>query len=279
MRKKILTVVVFFATAVAVILTLSSMMSCSNQTSTEVAQQPASPSVVLPPWGAQHDRNAPQPPVVAPGEASTQAQMGKPPSDAIVLFNGKDLSNWESVNGGPAEWKVAEGYFATVPKKGDIRTKQAFGDCQLHVEYAAPSPPHGEDQDRGNSGVYLMSSYEVQVLDSYESKTYPDGQAAALYGQYAPLVNACRPPGQWQTYDIVFHGPRFDPAGKLTRAATLTVLHNGVLVQDHVTVLGRTDGEHQPYEQTPTKLPLKLQDHNHPVRFRNIWIRELAETQ
>ena len=279
MRKKILTVVVFFATAVAVILTLSGLMSCSNQTSTEVARQPASPSVVLPPWGAQHDRNAPQPPVVAPGEASTQAQMGKPPSDAIVLFNGKDLSNWESVNGGPAEWKVEEGYFATVPKKGDIRTKQAFGDCQLHVEYAAPSPPHGVDQDRGNSGVYLMSSYEVQVLDSYESKTYPDGQAAALYGQYAPLVNACRPPGQWQTYDIVFHGPRFDAAGKLTRAATLTVLHNGVLVQDHVTVLGRTDGEHQPYEQTPTKLPLKLQDHNHPVRFRNIWIRELAETQ
>jgi len=278
MRKKILTVVVFFATAVAVILTLMSMMSCSQQASTEVAQQPASPSVVLPPWGAQHDRNAPQPPVVGPGEASTQAQMGKPPSDAIVLFNGKDLSNWESVNGGPAEWKVEEGYFATVPKKGDIRTKQAFGDCQLHVEYAAPSPPHGVDQDRGNSGVYLMSSYEVQVLDSYESKTYPDGQAAAIYGQYAPLVNACRPPGQWQTYDIVFHGPRFDAAGKLTRAATFTVLHNGVLVQDHVTVLGRTDGEHQPYEQTPTKLPLKLQDHNHPVRFRNIWIRELAET-
>jgi hypothetical protein len=278
MRKKILTVLCFFATAVAVILTLMSMMSCSRQTSSGGVQQQASPTVVLPPWGVQHDRNAPQPPVITPGEASTQAQEGKPPSDAIILFNGKDLSNWESVNGGPAEWKVEKGDFATVPGKGDIRTKQAFGDCQLHVEYAAPSPPHGEDQDRGNSGVYLMSSYEVQVLDSYESKTYPDGQAAAIYGQYAPLVNACRPPGQWQTYDIVFHGPRFDATGKLTRAATFTVLHNGVLVQDHVTVLGRTDGEHQPYEQTPTKLPLKLQDHNHPVRFRNIWIRELAET-
>ena len=277
MRKKIFTVVVFFATAVALILTLVSM-SCSHQPSTEVAQQQASPSVVLPPWGVQHDRNAPQPPVVAPGEASTEAREGKPPSDAIVLFNGKDLSNWESVDGGPAEWKVEKGDFATVPGKGDIRTKQAFGDCQLHVEYAAPNPPHGVDQDRGNSGVYLMSLYEIQVLDSYQSKTYPDGQAAALYGQYAPLVNACRPPGQWQTYDIVFHGPRFDAAGKLTRAATFTVLHNGVLVQDHVTALGRTDGEHQPYEQTPTKLPLKLQDHNHPVRFRNIWIRELAET-
>jgi hypothetical protein len=234
---------------------------------------------VVPPWGAQHDRNAPQPPVITPGEASTQAQAGTPPSDAVILFDGKDLSGWESVNGGSAEWKVEKGYFATVPGKGDIRTKQAFGDCQLHVEWAAPNPPHGEDQDRGNSGVYLQSLYEVQVLDSYQSKTYPDGQASAIYGQYAPLVNACRPPGQWQSYDIVFHGPRFDAAGKVTRAATFTVFHNGVLVQDHVTVLGLTDGEHEPYKQTPTKLPLKLQDHNHPVRFRNIWIREIPETQ
>jgi hypothetical protein len=266
------------ATVLAVLLAMMSV-SCSQQTSPPAVQQQATPSVVLPPWGVQHDRNAPQPPVITPGEASTQAQPGKPPSDAIILFNGKDLSGWESVNGGPAEWKVEKGYFATVPGKGDIRTKQAFGDCQLHVEWAAPSPPHGEDQDRGNSGVYLMSLYEVQVLDSYESKTYPDGQAAAIYGQYAPLVNACRPPGQWQSYDIVFHGPRFDSAGKLVRPATFTVLHNGVLVQDHVTVLGRTDGEHEPYQQTPTKLPLKLQDHNHPVRFRNIWIRELADVQ
>jgi hypothetical protein len=227
----------------------------------------------------QHDRNAPQPPVVTPGEASTQDQPGKPPSDAIILFDGKDLAGWESVNGGPAPWKVGKGYFEVAPGRGDIRTKQAFGDCQLHVEYAAPSPPHGEDQDRGNSGVYLMSLYEVQVLDSYESKTYPDGQAAAVYGQYAPLVNACRAPGQWQSYDIVFHGPRFDVAGKLVRPATFTVLHNGVLVQDYVTVLGLTDGEHEPYKQTPTKMPLKLQDHDHPVRFRNIWIREIPESQ
>jgi len=263
-----------------VVVSLAMMsVSCSQQTSPPAVQQQATPSVVLPPWGVQHDRNAPQPPVITPGEGSTQAQAGKPPSDAIVLFNGKDLSNWESVNGGPAEWKVEKGDFATVPGKGDIRTKQAFGDCQLHVEWSAPNPPHGEDQDRGNSGVYLQSNYEIQVLDSYQSKTYPDGQAAALYGQYAPLVNACRAPGQWQTYDVVFHGPRFDAAGKLTRAATITVFHNGVLVQDHVTVLGRTDGEHEPYEQTPTKLPLKLQDHNHPVRFRNIWIREIPETQ
>jgi len=278
MRRNVLAAACLVATVVVVSLGMMSV-SCSQQAPPPASQQQATPSVVLPPWGVQHDRNAPQPPVVTPGEPSTQAQAGKPPSDAVILFNGKDLSNWESVNGGPADWKVEKGDFATVPGKGDIRSKQAFGDCQLHVEWAAPNPPHGEDQDRGNSGVYLMSSFEIQVLDSYQSKTYPDGQASALYGQYAPLVNACRPPGEWQTYDIVFHGPRFDAAGKLTRAATVTVFHNGVLVQDHVTVLGRTDGEHEAYQQIPTKLPLKLQDHNHPVRFRNIWMREIPETQ
>jgi hypothetical protein len=278
MRNKVPANACFVVTAVALILTLMSVMSCSHQASAGAVQQQASSSVV-PPWGVQHDRNAPQPPVITPGEASTQAQPGKPPSDAIILFNGKDLAGWESVKGGPAKWKVGDGYFEVVPRTGDIKTTQAFGDCQLHVEYAAPNPPHGKDQDRGNSGVYLMSLYEVQVLDSYQSETYPDGQAASIYGQYAPLVNACRPPGQWQSYDIIFHGPRFDAAGKVVRPATFTVLHNGVLVQDHVTVLGLTDGEHQPYRQTPTKLPLKLQDHNHPVRFRNIWIRELADAQ
>jgi hypothetical protein len=268
MRSKVLIGACFVVTAVTVILALMKVSSFSRQASPGVVQQ----------W-VQHDRNAPQPPVITPGVESTQEQPGKPPSDAVILFDGKDLSAWESVKGGPALWKVAEGYLEVVPHTGDIKTKQAFGDCQLHVEWAAPDPPHGQDQDRGNSGVYLMTLYEVQVLDSYESKTYPDGQAAAIYGQYAPSVNACRPPGQWQSYDIIFHGPRFDTAGKVVRPATFTVLHNGVLVQDHVTVLGLTDGEHQPYRQTPTKLPVKLQDHNHPVRFRNIWIRELADAQ
>jgi hypothetical protein len=275
MRSKVLTIACLFATAATVILALMFMVSCSHQPS-------PSPSVVQqqqePQW-VQHDRNAPQPPVITPGEASTQDKAGKPPSDAIILFDGKDLAAWDSLKGGPAQWKVEKGYFEVVPKTGDIRTKQAFGDCQLHVEWASPNPPHGQDQDRGNSGVYLMSLFEVQVLDSYQNTTYPDGQAAGIYGNYAPLVNACRPPGQWQTYDIVFHGPRFDAAGKVVRRATFTVLHNGVLVQDHVAVIGLTDGEHQPYKQTPTKLPLKLQDHNHPVRFRNIWIRELADAQ
>jgi len=227
-----------------------------------------------------HDRTRPQPAVITPGECSTQDHAGRPPSDAIVLFDGKDLNNWESINGGPAEWTVGDGYFATKPKTGNIRTKASYGDCQLHVEYMPPNPPHGEDQDRGNSGVYLHGLYEVQVLDSYHSITYADGQAAAIYGQYPPLVNACRPPGQWTTYDIIFHGPRFDSDGKLTRAATMTVLHNGVLVQDHVTLTGPTEHmKRLPYKVTPEKLPLTLQDHNHPVRYRNLWIRELGEGQ
>jgi len=225
-----------------------------------------------------HDRNRPQPLVVTPGTASTQAQAGLPPSDAVVLFNGKDLSNWESIKSGPAAWTVGKGYFQTATKTGDIQTKQAFGDCQLHVEWATPKPPVGEDQDRGNSGVYLQGLYEIQVLDSYHSVTYPDGQAAAVYGQYPPLVNASRPPGEWQTYDIVFHGPRFDADGKLLRPATVTVIHNGVLVQDHVAIMGPTMHKHRPpYHVTPEKLPLRLQDHNHPVRFRNLWIREIPE--
>ena len=226
----------------------------------------------------QHDRNRPQPPVVSPGEASTQERAGQPPSDAVVLYNGHDLSNWQSVKGGPARWKPESAYFEVAPGTGDIQTQQGFGDCQVHVEWAAPSPPHGEDQDRGNSGVFLMGLYEIQVLDSYQSKTYPDGQAAAVYGQYPPLVNAMRPPGQWQTYDIIWRGPRFMPNGNLLRPANVTVLHNGVLVQDHVPLSGPT-GHHvrPPYKPGPDKLPLRLQDHDHPVRFRNVWVRELGE--
>jgi 3-keto-disaccharide hydrolase len=227
-----------------------------------------------------HDRDRAQPNVITPATPSTQEHPGNPPSDAVVLFDGKDLSQWESANGGPAKWKVENGYFEVLPKTGDMRTKQAFGDCQLHVEWAAPNPPHGEDQDRGNSGIYIMGLYEVQVLDSYQSKTYADGQASAIYGQYPPLVNASRPPGEWQTYDIIWHGPRFDANGKLTRAATVTVLRNGVLVQDHVTLTGPTAHKQRPpYHAHPEKLPLQLQDHGHPVRYRNIWFRELHEAE
>jgi len=227
-----------------------------------------------------HDRNRPVPPVIDPGTASTQDAAGRPPSDAVVLFDGKDLSKWAAKDGGEAKWKVENGYFEVVPKTGEIHTREAFGDCQLHVEFAEPSPAKGEDQDRGNSGVFLQGLYETQVLDSYQSKTYADGQAAAIYGQYPPQVNASRPPGQWQTYDIIFHGPRFDASGKLMRPARETVFHNGVLVQDNVELTGPT-GHHvrPPYKPGPDKLPLALQDHNHPVRYRNIWIRDLKSME
>ncbi|MBZ5513620.1 MAG: DUF1080 domain-containing protein [Acidobacteriia bacterium] len=223
-----------------------------------------------------HDRSRPHPPVIIPGTAGTQEAPGKPPSDATVLFDGKDLSMWHSEGNVPAKWKVGDGYFEVVPKTGDLTTNQAFGDCQLHLEWATPSPPHGTDQDRGNSGVYQMGLYEIQVLDSFESETYADGQAGAVYGQYPPLVNACRPPGQWQTYDIIFHGPRFSADGNVVRKARVTVLQNGVLVQDNVELTGPTAHKARPpYRPHPEKLPLRLQDHDHPVRYRNIWIREL----
>lgn len=227
-----------------------------------------------------HDLNRPAPSVVDPGSASTQDAAGHAPSDAIVLFDGKDLSKWAHKDGSAAKWKIENGYFEVVPKTGQLYTREPFGDCQLHVEFATPSPGKGESQDRGNSGVFLHDLYEVQVLDSFESKTYPDGQAGAVYGQFPPLVNASRPPGQWQTYDIVFHGPRFDSAGKLLRPTRMTILHNGVLVQDNAELTGPTANKRRPpYTPTPEKLPLSLQDHGHLVRYRNIWIRELKSTE
>jgi hypothetical protein len=231
---------------------------------------------VDPRW-AIHDMNRPQPPVVDPGPPAEQP--ARPPSDAIVLFDGKDLSQWQSATG-QAKWKVENGYMEVVKGTGGISTKQGFGDCQLHIEWRAPVPAVGEGQGRGNSGVFLMGRYEVQVLDSYQNKTYPDGQAAAVYGQHPPLVNACRPPGQWQTYDIVFHRPRFDKDGKVVSPARVTVLHNGVLAQNNVELTGPT-GHHQrpPYAQHADRLPISLQDHGNPMRFRNIWVRELPESK
>jgi hypothetical protein len=227
-----------------------------------------------------NDPDRPLPPIIVPGTSSTQDAPGRPPSDAIVLFSGKDLSQWAGEDGQPAKWKVTDGYLEVVPHSGYIHTRQSFGDCQLHVEFAEPVPPVGDDQGRGNSGVFLMGLYEIQVLDSYQNKTYADGEAAAVYGQFPPQVNASRPPGQWQMYDIIFHRPRFDKDGKVLRPARATVLHNGVLVQDNVELSGPTAHHERPaYKPTPDKLPLSLQDHGNPVHFRNLWIRELSEGQ
>ena len=222
---------------------------------------------------AVHDLNRPQPPVVTPGPAGPPVP---PPSDAVVLFDGKNLAGWTDTKGQPAAWKVENGYFEVVPKTGDIRTVKGFGDCQLHVEWMAPSPAKGEGQDRGNSGVFLMGLYEVQVLDCYGNRTYADGMTAAIYGQYPPLVNACRPPGEWQTYDIVFHRPRFAKDGKVAAPARMTVFHNGILVHECDVLTGPTAHKARPpYQAHADKLPISLQDHGHPVRYRNIWLREL----
>jgi len=216
-----------------------------------------------------HDKNRPVPQVVTPRAYARE----RIPDDAIVLFDGKDLSQWTS-GGKNAAWKVFGGC-AEVNGTGTIETRESFGDCQLHVEWAAPAKVEGESQHRGNSGVFLMGRYEVQVLDSYENRTYADGQAAALYGQVPPLVNACRRPGEWQTYDIEFRAPRFEK-GQLVSPAVVRVVHNGVLVQDDVAFLGAT--AHRAvatYSPHAPELPLALQDHGNPVRYRNIWIRRL----
>jgi hypothetical protein len=212
----------------------------------------------------------PVPEVVTPGVGTA------PPSDAIVLFNGTDLDQWESVKGGPAGWKLEDGAMTVVKGSGAIQTRQGFGDIQLHIEWRTPAIVEGEGQGRGNSGVFLMGKYEIQVLDNYNNPTYVNGQAGAVYKQHIPLVNACRPPGEWQTYDVIWTAPRFKENGTLFSPATVTVLHNGVLIQNHVTLRGHTPNVGLPmYKAHDLKLPLSLQDHRNPVSYRNIWLREL----
>ena len=225
-------------------------------------------------WGV-HDMERPVPAIVETGPGPTAPLPV--PSDAVVLFNGKDMSEWRTQKGGnPPKWKVENGYMEVVKGGGgSIVTTRTFGDVQLHVEWQVPENVSGEGQNRGNSGVFFMGRYEVQVLDSYKNRTYADGQAASLYGQFPPLVNAMRPPGQWQTYDIIFKRPRFE-GGKVLSPARVTVIHNGVLVQDNVALSGPTAHKSRPpYQPHDDKLPIGLQDHNEPVRFRNIWVREL----
>ncbi len=237
-----------------------------------LAQTPNPRLAELQKWTV-HDETRPMPPVVDPGPAGPASPV---PSDATVLFGGQDLSAWVNNKGAAAAWTVRDGYFEVVKGTGSIRTRAEFGDAQLHIEWATPASGEGAGQNRGNSGVFLMNIYEVQVLDSYNNKTYADGSAAAIYGQFPPLVNASRKPGEWQSYDIVFRAPRFDAAGALQEPARMTVVHNGVLVHDNVTLTGPTAHKARPpYKAHAPKLPISLQDHAHPVRFRNIWIREL----
>jgi len=235
---------------------------------------------LLPSGWHVHDLNRPHPKVVKPGK-----KYGEPPSDALVLFDGTDLSNFVGTKQpnpkkrkynpeGKAMWKVENGYMQ-VNGTGDLHTKQAFGSCQLHIEFATPNPPQGQSQGRGNSGIFLMGLYEIQVLDCYENKSYADGMVGAVYGQTPPLVNASKPPGEWQSYDIIFIAPEFKD-GKMVKPPYVTVFLNGVLVQYHTPILGPTVHKKLPVVKPhPDKLPLKLQDHNNPTRFRNIWIREL----
>jgi hypothetical protein len=221
-----------------------------------------------------HDVERPHPPLVTPG-----ATPGAPPSDAIVLFDGKDLSKWaqRTKEGELVEpkWPVRDGYFETGAKTGSLLTRDSFGDVQLHVEWAAPPVVSGTSQGRGNSGVILMGRYEVQVLDMYNNRTYPDGGAASLYGQWPPLVSAPRPPGEWQTYDIVFEAPRFD-GERLVRPGFMTVFWNGVVAHNRQELLGPTlHRQATKYVPHEAELPLTLQDHSNPVRYRNVWIRRL----
>ena len=222
------------------------------------------------PWAAyhKHDPDRPLPEEIVPGRPSTQDKVGTAPSDAVILFDGTDVSQWE-----PNKWTIENGEL--IATEGDIDTKQSFGDCQLHLEWQAPDPPRGPQMNRGNSGVFFMSRYEIQICDSYTEKIYPDGSAAAIYGETPPLVNATLPPGKWQTYDIVFTAPVFK-GEHLVRPAMVTMFHNGVLVHHNTRIHGpcawRTI---KPYTPHPPRQPLRLQAHGNPVRFRNIWIRPL----
>ena len=228
-----------------------------------------------------HDRTRPHPPVITPGECSTPDHPGRPPSDATVLFDGKDLSHWQQEGRGAdrgkmvdARWRVGDGYFEVVGGTGSLLSREKFGDCQLHVEWSSPAVIKGNSQGRGNSGVLIMSRYEIQVLDAYNNPTYADGQAGAIYGQWPPLANPARKPGEWNTYDILFEAPRFD-GDKVLKPAYVTVLYNGVMVHHHKEMMGpmvyRQVAHYTPHEPEE---PLMLQDHNGDlVRYRNIWVR------
>ena len=219
----------------------------------------------------------PEVPVVTPGKSTPNAAMTAP-SDAEVLFNGTDLSKWESADGQPAQWTVHDGVLTVNKGTGDIRTKDEFKDFQLHIEWKIPEDISGKSQFRGNSGVYLQGKYEVQVLDSYNNRTYANGQAGSIYKQSRPLKNAMRPPGEWNVYDIIFTAARFNDDKSLFSPAYVTVLHNGIVVQNHFEIKGGTEYIGLPEYKFLEKGPIILQDHgdpSKPISYRNIWIRKL----
>lgn len=211
----------------------------------------------------------PQPEVVTPGNGNG------PPSDAIVLFDGSSFDNWAHLDGSPVKWKLENGAMTVVGGTSDIKTKQVFEDVQLHVEWTSPSVVESEGQGRGNSGVWFQERYEIQVLDNYNNKTYINGQAGSVYKQHPPLVNACKAPGEWQTYDIIYQAPRFNDKGQILIPARVTVLHNGVLVQNNAEVWGPVEYRGLPQYKAHGAGAIKLQDHGNPVSFRNIWVRKL----
>jgi len=228
------------------------------------------------PWHV-HDGTRPQPRIVTPAE--TFSHLAPPPGDAIVLFDGKDLAQWQLGSGAAAPWKVENGYMEVAPKSGSIRTKDQFADFQLHLEFATPAKVEGSSQGRGNSGILFNGIYEVQVLDSYDNKTYPDGQCGALYGQTPPLLNASKKPGEWQSYDIIFESPRWGDDRKIAKKANVTVIHNGVVLHHKREYQGNTPHQNNGNYDQPhvPEVYIELQDHNNPMRFRNIWLRKLGE--
>lgn len=262
----------FLTTLAGAALIISSMMVSADEP-TGYTDTPIIPGTT---WHV-HDANRPRPKVIQPAASFSQAAPA--PADAVILFDGKDLSKWQTEKGGDAGWKVENGYMEVVKGKGNIRTKQEFEDFQLHLEFATPEKVVGNSQARGNSGVFLIGQYEMQVLDTYNNLTYPDGQCGSMYGQYPPLANACKPPGQWQTYDIIFEAPRWDAAGKLIKKACVTVIQNGVVLHHKKEYMGPTSHkEVNTYDHTKSSRgPIGLQDHGNPMRFRNIWIRPLGE--
>jgi hypothetical protein len=213
----------------------------------------------------------PVPNVITPGATNTDA-----PSDAVILFNGSSAAAWQHGDGSESKWVVAGNVLTVTPGSGALQTKQKFGDCQLHIEWRTPAEVKGDGQARGNSGVFMMGRYEIQIMDSYNNPTFSNGQAGSVYKQHIPLVNACKPPGEWQSFDIIFSAPRFSDNGSLLEPARVTILQNGVLVQNNVSIWGSVTNTGMPkYEKHAAKESLSLQDHNNPMSFRNIWIREL----